>query len=202
MTDGKFFRLVSSTELTVSFDTVGALARGCHQLTRLDLEELVHLNDATIGVLASNCLNLTTLTLSHCKCLSVILLTKNDSCFVLFFSGELITDEALKFLAQAQASNPILKVLELDNCPLITDEGLNHLSRLSSLKRLEIYDCQQLSRQGIRSIASAIPYLKVHAYFAPNTPPILPQEPGVENPIDPIAGNQNNRAICRCCSIL
>jgi len=118
-------------------------------------------------------------------------------------SGELITDEALRSLSQAQAANPILKVLELDNCPLITDDGLNHLSRLSTLQRLEIYDCQQLSRQGIRSIASAIPFIKVHAYFAPSTPPAgMAPDIGADNPIDAMAPNQQNRTICRCCSIL
>ena len=181
---------------------VASLARGCRFLTRLDLEELIHLTDSTINVLATQCLNLTTLTLSHCEFSMICDEAAKDSNDSLNFTGELITDEALRSLAQAQASNPILKVLELDNCPLITDEGLNHLSRLTSLQRLEIYDCQQLSRQGIRSIASSIPFLKVHAYFAPNTPPLVLQEPGAEPPMDPMAPNNANRTICRCCSIL
>lgn len=119
----------------------------------------------------------------------------------IFRAGELVTDEGLRSLVQAQLNNPYLKVLELDNCPLITDEGLSHLSGLTSLQRLEIYDCQLLTRPGIRMIRAALPSLKVHAYFAPVTPPLVPGPDGA--PLDPALGPNNpGRTICRCCVIL
>ena len=111
-----------------------------------------------------------------------------------------MTDDGLRSLVQAQLNNSYLKVLELDNCPQITDEGLAHLSRLTSLQRLEIYDCQLLTRPGIRSIRAALPALKVHAYFAPVTPPQVPGPEGVLP--DALAAGNAGRTICRCCAIL
>ena len=45
-----------------------------------------------------------------------------------------------------------LTVLELDNCPLITDASLDHLMSCSSLERIELYDCQLITRAGIRRL--------------------------------------------------
>ena len=45
-----------------------------------------------------------------------------------------------------------LTVLELDNCPLITDASLDHLITCSSLERIELYDCQLITRAGIRRL--------------------------------------------------
>lgn len=47
-------------------DGLGALARGCRHLSRLDLEEVVLVTDSTVHALANHCPLLTTLTLSHC----------------------------------------------------------------------------------------------------------------------------------------
>ena len=116
-----------------------------------------------------------------------------------------MTDEGLRSLAQAQGHNSHLKVLELDNCPLITDEGLSHLSTLASLQKLEIYDCQLLTRPGIRMIRAALPTLKVHAYFAPVTPPLAAAGglgPEGALPGDPLGAHNAGRTICRCCLIL
>lgn len=171
------------------------MARGCRHLCRLDLEEVVLTTDSTVHALANNCPLLTTLTLSHCAYGFVVRLTLIDA-----VAGELVTDEGLRSLAQSQISNQRLKVLALDNCPLITDEGLGHLSTLTSLERLEIYDCQLLTRPGIRTIRTALPSLKVHAYFAPVTPPLVPGAEGLLP--DPLGPNNAGRTICRCCVIL
>ena len=43
-------------------------------------------------------------------------------------------------------------MLELDNCPLVTDVGLEHLVNCTSLQRIELYDCQLITRAGIRRL--------------------------------------------------
>jgi F-box/leucine-rich repeat protein 2/20 len=43
-------------------------------------------------------------------------------------------------------------VIELDNCPLITDASLEHLKSCHSLERIELYDCQQITRAGIKRL--------------------------------------------------
>lgn len=128
---------------------------------------------------------------------------------------ELITDEGIRQLAAGSCAAESLSVLELDNCPLITDLTLEHLVSCHNLQRIELYDCQMITRAAIRRLrvrkrqtkkifhnASALwinfnfsslwqnhlPNIKVHAYFAPVTPP-------------PINGGQRPR-YCRCCEIL
>jgi len=45
-----------------------------------------------------------------------------------------------------------LTVLELDNCPLITDASLEHLTSCHNLQRVELYDCQLITRVGIKRL--------------------------------------------------
>lgn len=155
---------------------MSALARGCRNLTRIDLEEVVQITDSSVSVLVSHCTRLSTLTLSHC---------------------ELITNEGIRAISTCAQ---YLKLLELDNCPNLTDDALDHLANLKSLERLEIYDCQHISRMGIRRIRNALPSLMIHAYFAPVTPPLVPGDQGL--PGDGVAGPAARRTICRCCIIL
>jgi len=54
-----------------------------------------------------------------------------------------------------------LTILELDNCPLLTDMTLNHLISCHSLQRIELYDCQLITRAGIQR-------LKVRVWLAWN----------------------------------
>ena len=103
--------------------------------------------------------------------------------------------------------NSRLKVLELDNCPLISDASLNRIHSLVTLERLELYDCQLITRPGIRRLRLALPALRIHAYFAPQTPP-LPHEEGMEGhggmigPGAPGALPGGERPICKCCIII
>lgn len=124
---------------------------------------------------------------------------------------ELITDEGIRQLAAGNCAAESLSVLELDNCPLITDLTLEHLVSCHNLQRIELYDCQMITRAAIRRLRvtnetkylqynesyiishfsspqNHLPNIKVHAYFAPVTPP-------------PITGGQRPR-YCRCCEIL
>jgi F-box/leucine-rich repeat protein 2/20 len=65
---------------------------------------------------------------------------------------ELITDEGIRHLGSSPCATEQLQVLELDNCPLITDASLEHLMGCQSLERIELYDCQLITRQGIRRL--------------------------------------------------
>lgn len=64
----------------------------------------------------------------------------------------MITDEGLRHLGTSACSSEHLSVLELDNCPLITDQSLDHLITCHSLQRIELYDCQLITRAGIRKL--------------------------------------------------
>ncbi|XP_033331546.2 F-box/LRR-repeat protein 2 isoform X1 [Megalopta genalis] len=145
-----------------------ALAKNCRLLEKMDLEECLLITDATLIHLAMGCPRLEKLSLSHC---------------------ELITDEGIRQLALSPCAAEHLAVLELDNCPLITDASLDHLLQAChNLERIELYDCQLITRAGIRRLRTHLPNIKVHAYFAPVTPP-------------PSAGASRQR-YCRCCVIL
>lgn len=127
---------------------------------------------------------------------------------------ELITDDGIRQLAAGSCAAESLSVLELDNCPLITDATLDHLISCHNLQRIELYDCQLITRSAIGrlkvlmriccfwglahgsmgfclcflSLQNHLPNIKVHAYFAPVTPP-------------PTTGGPRPR-YCRCCEIL
>ena len=94
-----------------------ALARSCHRLERMDLEECVLISDHSISQLSAHCPSLESLSLSHC---------------------ELITDEAIRQLGMSPCASENLVVLELDNCPLITDHSLDHLVGCHNLQRIEL----------------------------------------------------------------
>ncbi|CAJ0967276.1 unnamed protein product [Ranitomeya imitator] len=143
------------------------LAKNCHELEKMDLEECVQITDSTLIQLSIHCPRLQVLSLSHC---------------------ELITDDGIRHLGNGACAHDRLEVIELDNCPLITDASLEHLKSCQSLERIELYDCQQISRAGIKRLRTHLPNIKVHAYFAPVTPP-------------PSVGGSRQR-FCRCCAIL
>ena len=144
-----------------------ALARCCNLLERIDLEECVLITDATLAALATCCPLLESISLSHC---------------------ELITDEGIRQLGTGPCASENLATIELDNLPLITDAALDHLVSCHNLRRVELYDCQLISRAGIRRLRSHLPSVKVHAYFAPVTPPVSQSGP--------------RQRFCRCCTIL
>ncbi|KAJ1372758.1 hypothetical protein KIN20_035003, partial [Parelaphostrongylus tenuis] len=74
----------------------------------------------TIHSLSTNCNGLSELSLSHC---------------------ELITDESIHCLCTNNKDK--LQVLELDNCPQITDSALSHMRHAKALKRIDLYDCPE-----------------------------------------------------------
>ncbi|KAL0597841.1 F-box/LRR-repeat protein 20 [Plecturocebus cupreus] len=144
----RILEVARCSQLTdVGFTT---LARNCHELEKMDLEECVQITDSTLIQLSIHCPRLQVLSLSHC---------------------ELITDDGIRHLGNGACAHDQLEVIELDNCPLITDASLEHLKSCHSLERIELYDCQQITRAGIKRLRTHLPNIKVHAYFAPVTPP-------------------------------
>uniref|UniRef100_A0AAQ5XZY0 F-box/LRR-repeat protein 2 n=1 Tax=Amphiprion ocellaris TaxID=80972 RepID=A0AAQ5XZY0_AMPOC len=169
-----------------------SLCRGCHKLQILCVSGCSNITDASLTALGLNCPRLkyethtktpvtdnTLVQLSiHCPRLQALSLSH----------CELITDDGIRALSSSTCGQERLTVVELDNCPLITDVTLEHLKSCHRLERIELYDCQQVTRAGIKRIRAHLPEIKVHAYFAPVTPP-----PSVHG------GGQR---LCRCCIIL
>uniref|UniRef100_A0A3B3CUK1 F-box/LRR-repeat protein 2 n=1 Tax=Oryzias melastigma TaxID=30732 RepID=A0A3B3CUK1_ORYME len=125
----RILEVARCSQLTdVGFTT---LARNCHELEKMDLEECVQITDGTLIQLSIHCPRLQVLSLSHC---------------------ELITDDGIRHLGSGPCAHDCLEVIELDNCPLITDASLEHLKSCHSLDRIELYDCQQITRAGIKRL--------------------------------------------------
>ena len=63
---------------------------------------------------------------AHCPCLESLSLSH----------CELITDEGTRALGSSPCASETLTVLELDNCPLVTDRSLDHLVGCHNLQRI------------------------------------------------------------------
>ncbi|TKS88458.1 F-box/LRR-repeat protein 20 F-box and leucine-rich repeat protein 20 [Collichthys lucidus] len=160
--------------------------QNCHELEKMDLEECILVTDNTLVQLSIHCPRLQALVnLYTCSSNFVPRSTGREKSLS---HCELITDDGIRALSSSTCGQERLTVVELDNCPLITDVTLEHLKSCHRLERIELYDCQQVTRAGIKRIRAHLPEIKVHAYFAPVTPP-----PSVHG------GGQR---LCRCCIIL
>ncbi|XP_040492938.1 F-box/LRR-repeat protein 2 isoform X2 [Ursus maritimus] len=173
------------------------LARNCHDLEKMDLEECILITDSTLVQLSVHCPKLQALSgISKSRCnvgefplLHILADHISFTSAILSLSHcELITDDGILHLSNSTCGHERLRVLELDNCLLITDVALEHLENCRGLERLELYDCQQVTRAGIKRMRAQLPHVKVHAYFAPVTPPTA-------------VGGSGQR-LCRCCVIL
>src|SRR6218665_3758625 len=76
---------------------------------------------------------------------------------------EMITDDGIHHLSSSPCAAEYLTVLELDNCPLISDASLENLIGCHSLERIELYDCQLITRAGIRRLKVSCYYLHHHS---------------------------------------
>uniref|UniRef100_A0A8C7EF72 F-box/LRR-repeat protein 2 n=1 Tax=Nothoprocta perdicaria TaxID=30464 RepID=A0A8C7EF72_NOTPE len=203
------------TCLQITDDGLITICRGCHKLQSLCASGCSNITDAILNALGQNCPRLRILEVARCSQLTDVGFTTlaRVSAFP-FFSPlqitdstliqlsihcprlqvlslshcELITDDGIRHLGNGACAHDRLEVIELDNCPLITDASLEHLKSCHSLERIELYDCQQITRAGIKRLRTHLPNIKVHAYFAPVTPP-------------PSVGGSRQR-FCRCCIIL
>ncbi|CAK7312243.1 F-box/LRR-repeat protein 2 [Vulpes lagopus] len=132
--------------MRITDEGVVQICRGCRRLQALCLSGCSNLTDASLTALALNCprLHITDSTLIqlsvHCPKLQALSLSH----------CELITDDGILHLSNSTCGHERLRVLELDNCLLITDVALEHLENCRGLERLELYDCQQVTRAGIK----------------------------------------------------
>jgi len=70
-------------------------------------------------------------------------------------------------LSGSPCATEALTILELDNCPLLTDTTLNHLINCHNLQRIELYDCQLITRAGIQRLKVCVSLLvKTSVYNA------------------------------------
>jgi F-box/leucine-rich repeat protein 2/20 len=146
-------------------------ASSCIKIQRMDLEECVNITDNTLLQLSIHCPDIKELTLSHC---------------------ENLTDSGIEYISKSDLTES-LEGIDLDNCPLLTDQTILLLSKCKKLKSIGLVDCSQISKDSIDRITRKLPKLKVQAFFAP--------EPG------PTVAVQNMRTLLRCpirfnCNIL
>ncbi|VDP21392.1 unnamed protein product [Soboliphyme baturini] len=171
-----------------------ALSLGCQLLKDLEVAGCSLLTDSGFYALAKNCHDLERMDLEDCSlvsCLSIYSCGASTDCCCHFQSlshCELITDEGMRQLSAALCLQDRLTVLELDNCPLLTDAALEYLARCKTITRVELYDCQLITRSGIRKFKQQLPSVMVHAYFAPATPPVQQRS--------------SQYRYCRCCAII
>lgn len=65
---------------------------------------------------------------------------------------EQITDEGIRYICSSTSAQENLHILELDNCSSVTDTSIDHLLACQNLRRLDIFDCQQISKNAVRKI--------------------------------------------------
>jgi F-box/leucine-rich repeat protein 2/20 len=127
----------------------------------MDLEECVLITDAALSYLAAGCPRLEKLVCTALRHIADLELWNDPvelmhRCYHLLLQSlshcELITDDGIRSVGTSPCAAEHLAVLELDNCPLITDAALDNLISCHSLQRIELYDCQLITRAGIRRL--------------------------------------------------
>lgn len=63
-----------------------------------------------------------------------------------------MTDAGIKHLAMSPSVSKHLAVLEVDNCPMISDTSLEYLVSFAKLRRIDLFDCPLVTRNGIRRL--------------------------------------------------
>lgn len=111
---------------------VVALARNCHKLKVIDLKSCP-ITDVALQAIGTRCANLLDLDLSWC------------------FG---VTDRGLIGLLPDEGHKPTLLSLSLVWCPQIDDSSLQILSRISSLRRVQLKGCTSISPIGIDALSS------------------------------------------------
>ena len=64
---------------------------------------------------------------------------------------ENVTDDGIRQLCGGELRF-CLESIDLDNCPLLTDHALRSLSNCPKLKSLKLFDCLQITRNGIDNL--------------------------------------------------
>ncbi|XP_057243263.1 F-box/LRR-repeat protein 20 [Malurus melanocephalus] len=187
----------------VTKDGIQALVRGCGGLRALSLKGCTQLEDEALKFIGAHCPELVTLNLQTCLQITDDgLITICRGCHKLqslCASGcSNITDAILNALGQncprLRANCHELEKMDLEECVQITDSTLIQLS--IHCPRLQVLVSIPKDTSSIFlprpplpfSLQTHLPNIKVHAYFAPVTPP-------------PSVGGSRQR-FCRCCIIL
>ncbi|KAI8441678.1 hypothetical protein MSG28_015213 [Choristoneura fumiferana] len=150
---------------SITENGVEALARGCPKLKSFICRGCKQVNDRAVSCLATYCPDLEVLNVQGCDSCRMLERMDLEECVLItdtLSHCELITDNGIKQLSMSPCAAEHLTVLGLDNCPLVTDGALEHLTSCHNLQLIELYDCQ----------LNHLPNIKVHAYFAPATPPV------------------------------
>lgn len=140
------------SDLSMTYFNTSMLEVTLHTLVLQNCWEITNQGVANLA----QCLpNLTSLSLSGCSKVTDVgvELTVNQlrSLQLLDLSWcSRITDESLKCIARELAGT--LRTLVLDRCLLITDIGLNHISKVANLECLTVRWCPQIQDIGIQSL--------------------------------------------------
>jgi hypothetical protein len=121
--------LVSLTRLDINDNDISDRALvslvECESLTHLDVSECSLITDAGFSMVAY----MAVLTSLHASCFNV-------------------TDQGLDWISRSPSRNRLAKLV-LDGCHEITNVGLMHLGRLNHLKHFEIQDCPLITDVGL-----------------------------------------------------
>ncbi|XP_010154533.1 PREDICTED: F-box/LRR-repeat protein 20-like, partial [Eurypyga helias] len=172
----------------ITDDGLITICRGCHKLQSLCASGCCNITDAILNALGQNCPRLRILEVARCSQLTDVgFTTLARNCHEL---EKMDLEECVQItdstLIQLSIHCPRLQVLSLSHCELITDDGIRHLGNgACAHDRLEVIELDNF--RGLTS-QTHLPNIKVHAYFAPVTPP-------------PSVGGSRQR-FCRCCIIL
>ena len=77
---------------------------------------------------------------------------------------ESITDEGIRHLCSGEMRQS-LELIDLDNCPLLTDISLRLLENCPLLRQLELVDCHHISKTGIDRLERKIVKQSLVALF-------------------------------------
>ncbi len=150
--------------ISVTDQSLGAIAKSLHQLQHLYLQAVDHISSNGMKLVVAKCTKIKTLDLSFCdwmdnECLDVI--SKSPLCETLEqldLSCANITDEGILVLSRSLRR---LKHLKIGQCNGLTNDSLLYISScLSTLVTIDIYGCGFACR-AINSIWDTLPDLLV-----------------------------------------
>ncbi|KAI8441673.1 hypothetical protein MSG28_015213 [Choristoneura fumiferana] len=130
---------------SITENGVEALARGCPKLKSFICRGCKQVNDRAVSCLATYCPDLEVLNVQGCDSCRMLERMDLEECVLItdtLSHCELITDNGIKQLSMSPCAAEHLTVLGLDNCPLVTDGALEHLTSCHNLQLIELYDCQ------------------------------------------------------------
>lgn len=58
----------------------------------------------------------------------------------------------MRYIGSSISAQENLRIIELDSCPTVTDAAIDCLHACQNLQRLEVFDCQQISKNAVKKI--------------------------------------------------